>query len=132
MGSNPATEYISKTTDASGFFTVPVGSLANGVYNWRVKDPIYLANAGTLTLTGGPVTNQEMGLMKVGDCNNDNVVNAADFTILRGTFGRGVGDPGYDDRADFNGDDVINAGDFSLLKATFGVGGAPPIGPDQD
>jgi hypothetical protein len=38
------------TTDASGSFTVPVAGLAQGMYNWRVKGPKYLANAGTLLL----------------------------------------------------------------------------------
>jgi hypothetical protein len=70
-----------------------------------------------------------MGLQRAGDCNNDNVVNAVDFTILKGTFGKSVGQPGYDDRADFNGDQVVNASDFSLQRANFGIAGAPPIGP---
>ena len=70
-----------------------------------------------------------MGLMRVGDANNDNVINAVDFTLLKSTFGKSMGDPGYDDRADFNGDLVVNSGDFTLLKGNFGIGGAPPIGP---
>jgi hypothetical protein len=116
-------------TDASGFFTVPVGTLPDGIYNWRVKDPKYLANGGSLTLTGAPVTNVEMGLMYVGDANDDNVVSAGDFTILRATFGKSVGMPGYDDRADFSGDQVVNSSDFILLKSNFGTGGVPPVGP---
>jgi hypothetical protein len=44
-----------------------------------------------------------MGLMRTGDCNNDNVVGAVDFTILKATFGKALGEPGYDDRADFTG-----------------------------
>ena len=35
----PSNEYTGLTTDASGFFTVPLGSLPSGTYNWRVKGP---------------------------------------------------------------------------------------------
>ena len=122
-------EYTGLTTDASGFFTVPLGSLASGTYNWRVKGPKYLANAGSMSIIAGTTNNAEMGLQKAGDCNNDNVVNSVDFTILKASFGKSVGQPGYDDRADFNGDQVVNASDFSLQRANFGIAGAPPIGP---
>ncbi|MFL5734382.1 MAG: dockerin type I domain-containing protein [Chloroflexia bacterium] len=124
----PGNEYDGMTTDASGSFTVPVGGLA-GAYNWRAKGPKYLANSGTVVLSGAPSTSVEMGLMRVGDANGDNVVNATDFTILRGTFAKSLGDPGYDDRADFNGDQAVNATDFALLRSNFGASGAPPIGP---
>ena len=125
----PASEYTGMTTDASGFFTVPVGELDGGLYNWRVKDPKYLANGGTVALAGGVVNNVEMGLMRAGDCNNDNVVNSLDFTILKNTYGKSIGQPGYDNRADFNGDTVVNVGDFNLLKGNFGIGGPLPIRP---
>ena len=55
--------------------------------------------------------------------------DATDFTLLKGTFGKSQGQPGYDDRADFNGDQVVNASDFSLQRANFGIAGSPPIGP---
>jgi Dockerin type I domain len=70
-----------------------------------------------------------MGLMKAGDCDNDNKVTAPDFVILKNTFGKTVGQPGYDARADFNIDDVVNARDVTLLQGNFGQMGAPPIGP---
>jgi hypothetical protein len=120
--------YPVQNTDASGFFTQVV-TLPNGTYGWRVKDPQYLANAGSVNLTGAAQTNVEMGLMKAGDCNNDNVVSSQDFTILRNTFGKTLGDPGYDARADFNGDNTISVADFSVLRGSFGQGGAPPITP---
>ena len=76
-------------------------------------------------------TSAEMGLMLAGDCNDDNVVNSTDFSILKSTFAKSFGQPGYDDRADFSGDLVVNATDFSLLRGNFGVGGAGPIGPGR-
>jgi hypothetical protein len=124
----PDNEYTGLTTDASGFFTVPLGSLPSGTYNWRVKGPKYLASSGSASIAAG-ANNLEMGLQRAGDCNNDNVVNAVDFAILKSTFGKSQGQPGYDARADFDGNQVVNAIDFNLLRSNFGIGGAPPIGP---
>lgn len=120
--------YPAQTTDMSGYFTVTAPSDV-GSYRWRVKSPMYLANSGTVGLMGAPTTQQEMGLMRAGDANNDNVISALDFNILKGTFGKSVGDPGYDDRSDFTGDQAVNITDFNLLKGNFGQGGAPPILP---
>jgi hypothetical protein len=121
--------YQPQTTDANGFFTVSVGSLVTGTYNWRVKGPKFLANASTLALPGVPTSNVEMSLMRVGDANNDDLVSASDFIILKHTFGQGAGDPLYDDRADFNGDSLVSSGDFVLLKGNYGQGGVPLISP---
>jgi hypothetical protein len=118
--------YASTTTDAYGFFTQTV-SLPNGTYNWRVKDPKYLASAGTTLLNGGSVSNTDMGLQRAGDANNDNLVNVTDFNIVKGSFGKGVGDPGYDDRGDFTGDHMVNVTDFNFSKANFGSAGSPPL-----
>src|SRR5207247_7877070 len=91
--------YPSQNTDASGFFTVTYSG--PGTYNWRVKNPQTLANSGSVTLPSGGTTQQEMGLLREGDANNDNCVSSQDFTILKNSFGKSVGDPGYDARADF-------------------------------
>lgn len=119
-------DYPQQTTSDSGLFTVTVGGLPQGLYNWRVKGPKYLANAGTVTIGPGQ-SSTEMDLMRVGDSNNDNVVNGVDFIVLKQTFGASCGNPVYDDRADFNGDCVVNGADFTLQKANFGRAGAPPL-----
>jgi hypothetical protein len=121
--------YLQQTTDASGFFTASVAGLSTGAYNWRAKGPLFLATAGTVNLTGAPQTPVEMGLQKAGDCNSDNRINITDFNIVKATFGKTSGDPGYDSRADFNGDNRVNITDFNLLKSNFGLGGSGPIGP---
>ena len=118
-------------TDVSGFFTVSLNGLADGVYSWRVKGQKYLANWGSVNVSSGsgsPI-GVEIGLMVVGDANNDNQVNTSDFLILKTSYGRACGYPGYDDRADFTGNCGVNALDFNLLKTNFGLGGAPPILP---
>jgi hypothetical protein len=112
-------------TDQSGFFTITTG-LTSGTYTWRVKHAQTLATAGGVDLAIG--TNQvEMGLMLAGDANNDNCVTAFDFNILKLSFAKGVGEPGYDARADFNGDGLVTALDFNLIKLNFGNCGAAPI-----
>jgi hypothetical protein len=120
VGGSP--QNYSVATDASGFFTATTG-LANGSYNWRVKGQINLANAGSLIIAGG-TANVEMGILAAGDCNNDNLVNVSDFNIMKITFGKSLGDPGYDGRSDFNRDNIINILDFNSLKTSFGRGGA--------
>ncbi len=127
LGANEV-NYPAQTTDASGYFTVGVGSMPTGIYTWRVKNTKYLANSGAITLTGSRSTNAEMGLMRAGDANNDNIVTALDFNILKLAFGKRAGDPSYDDRADFTGDQVVSITDFNLLKQNFGLPGAPPTG----
>jgi RHS repeat-associated protein len=121
--------YPNQTTDQDGFFTVTVSGLANGPYDWRIKGTRSLASSGVLTVTGATTLNVEMGVMRGGDANNDNVISIVDQNILKNTFGKGVGDPGYDTRADFNNDTTVNSLDFNIMKANFGTGGAPPITP---
>lgn len=140
-------DYPDQSTDTSGYFTVDVGTVSAGIYTWRVKNPQYLANSGTVTLEGLQIGNYklksspaqssicdlyviegEMGLMRVGDANNDNIISVRDFNILRQSFGMAVGDPGYDDRSDFTGDRAVSVSDFNWLKQNFGLPGAPPAG----
>jgi len=116
--------YPSQNTDASGFFTVSVGGLPNGSYDWRVKGPKFLASAGSVSLTGVEQTNRQMGQQQAGDANNNNIVNSVDFSLLRAAFGTS-----NDLRTDFNNDGITNSVDFNLLRGNFGTGGDPPIGP---
>lgn len=110
------------TTNLSGAFTVTTG-LANGTYNYQLKGGRQLATNGALTLAGGSAS-PEMGTQRAGDADNNNLVDAVDFNILKGSFGRAVGDPNYVAAADFNNDAVVDALDFNLLKGTFGQAGA--------
>jgi hypothetical protein len=107
------------TTDSSGFFTVTT-SLPSGSYNWWAKGAKYLATSGTAALLGGGTTQVEMGQQRTGDVDSshNNVVNATDFSTLKGVFGSAsaVGD--------LNNDGVTNSVDFNLLRGNFGTSGA--------
>jgi hypothetical protein len=122
----PDTNY-STTTDSSGFFTVTAP--APGIYNYRVKNPQTLANSGTGAVIGSGTNQLEMGLLLTGDANNDNCVTLVDFNITKNSFGKALGNPGYDARADFSGDNVVNTVDFGLLRNNFALCGSGPLAP---
>src|SRR5205823_9063384 len=70
---NTEVNYPTQLTDQYGFFTVTLGSLPGGTYSWRADDsasalhsPNYLANLGVVDISGQPIVNLEMGLMRVG------------------------------------------------------------------
>src|SRR5205823_1632017 len=106
------------------FFTVTVG-LPDRTYPWWFKAPKWLATSGSLTISGG-TSNPELGVQRAGDANNSDIVESQDFVILKATFGKQQGDPGYDPRADFNNDTLINVSDFNLQKTNFGHAGSGP------
>jgi hypothetical protein len=111
-------------TDNDGYFIVNVDGVAKDTYKYVVKGPQYLSNAGEVVLVPGvAVTEVEMGVMRAGDVNADNVVGALDFSVMRVTFAKAEGDPNYDARADFTGDRIVNARDFVLLGSNFGFSG---------
>ncbi len=119
------------TTDSNGSVTIPLGTLPHGVYSWWAKGPQYLANRGSVTLSGAVSTQLEAGQMRAGDANNDNLVDISDFVVLRGTFGKSTGTPGYDERADFNGDTTVDITDFTWLRGNFGSAGGPSLQPQK-
>lgn len=124
--------YPAQNTDANGVFTLPLSGLLPGPYMWRAKGPKSLANSGQIIFPPDPcIVTLEIGIMRAGDANNDNVVTASDFSIVRGTMGKACGNPGYDGRADFNNDCVINTSDFNLVSANYGRNGAPPVRPAE-
>jgi hypothetical protein len=110
------------TTDQSGVFTLTMGT-SPGSYNACVKNRHTLQAHVPVTLTWG--TNVlNLGTLKEGDANNDNVVSILDFSVLASTFGKCAGTGGYDDRPDFNEDDCVTILDFSSLASNFGQMGA--------
>ena len=122
--------YPLQNTDSSGNVQVSTSGLPAGGYAWRAKGPRNLATSGFVDITPNVcVVTVDMGLMKAGDANNDNVVSILDFNIFKATNGKGCGDIGYDGRADFNNDCVVNVLDFNLLKSNLGQTGAPSVRP---
>ena len=109
------------TTDENGQFEL--NALTPGDYRLWVKGSHMLAVAQDVTVVAGENT-VTVGVLREGDTDGNNLVNLTDFSLLAATFGKQVGDGGYDERADFNGDGIVNLLDFSLLATNFGQAGA--------
>jgi hypothetical protein len=109
------------TTDDSGHFTLD--GLIPGDYRLWVKGSHTLAVAQAITVAAGenPIT---LDTLREGDTDDNNIINLTDFSILAATFGKQMGNDGFDARADFNGDGVVNLTDFSLLASNFAKSGA--------
>ncbi|MBL8133239.1 MAG: hypothetical protein JNL42_15365 [Anaerolineae bacterium] len=103
-----------------------ISGILPGQYDIWVKHPQSLAGAQPLVTLSAPTTDVTLSALLLGDANDTNVVNIADFSILAAAFGTSSDQPGYDARADFTGDAHVNISDFSILAANFGLNGAPP------
>jgi hypothetical protein len=73
----------------------------------------------TIPITGPGAGAVDLCTLREGDANDDDRVSGVDVSILVTTYGKSLGDPGFDERADFNDDDVVNAADFSLLSSNY-------------
>ncbi|MCK6581392.1 MAG: hypothetical protein L6Q98_25150, partial [Anaerolineae bacterium] len=92
-----------------------ISGILPGQYDLWVKHPQSLAGAQPLVTLSAPTTDVTLSALLLGDANDTNVVNIADFSILAAAFGTSDGQPGYDARADFTGDSSVGISDFSLL-----------------
>ncbi len=111
-----STDY-STSTDQWGKFTL--AGLTPGTYDIRVKNAHTLSRLKNgVTLVAG-TNSVDVGTLLEGDANNDDVVNSSDFLLLRGSYFKSVGQPGFVDGADFNEDDIVNSSDFLLLRGNY-------------
>lgn len=97
--------------------------LEPGTYTMRIKPSFALAQTVEVTLVTGTNT-YTTPAFRVGDSDNNNVVNITDFSLLAASFGIASGGNGFDTNTDFNRDGVVNISDFSLLAESFGQAGA--------
>jgi len=102
----------------AGSFTL--AGVTPGTYDIKIKESRALSTlrTGVVLVTG--TTTVDFSEQRVGDANNDNVVNITDFSLLKASFGKSTGQAGYDRRAEFDGNGVVNITDFVLMKSNFG------------
>ncbi len=102
-------------TDSSGAFELQ--AISDGSYTIKIKEARTLRMSGTMTVSGGKITNFTFSrtTLKGGDANNDNYVTDADYSILAPAWMTQSGNSKYDARADFNNDGYITDADYSVL-----------------
>jgi len=61
-----------------------------------------------------------------GDLNGDGVVNCADLAVVKASFGKKAGQPGFDPRADVNADGIVNILDLSFVAKQLPTGTTCP------
>lgn len=98
--------------------------LMSGEYEIAFKGPNWLRKVVPNVVVAGDVSGVDVSLIN-GDCNNDNMVSAADLIIVRKAYGSTVGSPTWDARADLNGDGMVSAADLITVRKSFGKVGDP-------
>lgn len=95
------------------------------IYTAYIKGPSQIDSAATFSL--GPAATSLNGGQPItllsGDLNDDNTINAADYSIAKALLGKKASDPEFNARVDFNQDGVINAFDLSYITKNLGKTG---------
>jgi hypothetical protein len=123
-----------RPTNGNATFTKDVTLNADGSYSlsdipiWpyklAIKGSRWLRKVITVNATGGDVSSVNATLLP-GDINNDNTVNILDLGLLADTFGKSLGQTGFNPNADLNCDGKVNIADLGLLADSFGKSGDP-------
>ena len=108
--------------DASGNFVLNQ-TVPDGLYDIRAKAPHWLARLRTNeNLNSLAISGLDFSLLNA-DCNDDNVVDIADYAILSFSYGSYVGDTNFDVLADLNGDEAVDIADYAILSANYSAYG---------
>jgi Synergist-CTERM protein sorting domain-containing protein len=70
----------------------------------------------------------DVGMLRGGDGNGDNIVDLNDFNIFTSNYGRNPNSTGFNRLADFNNDGVVDLNDFNIFTNNYGMSGEPHPG----
>jgi len=110
------------TANTSGMVTMD--GIPPGSYRIWVKQAHTLSALMTAVTLVAATNSVTLGVLREGDADGNNFINITDFSILATSFGKGIGEGGYDARTDFDGSGLVNINDFTLLASNFGMSGA--------
>jgi len=123
--------WFAKPTSTNVYSSAVPPTAANmGIWNeWKFWQWSWVGNVGGINPVDRDVFNgtiQQLAESYIpsylaGDYNDDNVVDAADYTAWRNTMGQSV-KIGFGADGNLNG--VVDAGDFDVWKSNFGASGA--------
>lgn len=111
---------VGSSTNATGNFT----GIPPGTYDITVKSGHTLLNVKRSVVISGGWIFVNMGTLLEGNANestsaNANIINLSDFTTVSAAYGKSVGQPGYNDRANFDCNTIVNLSDFTLLSGNY-------------
>ncbi len=110
--------YENVSSDASGAFTI--SGIDAATYQVTVKASNTLQVVQSVAFSAGESAGVDFGEMAAGDAVDDNLVNNADFTVMKNSYFQS------NPAADFSGDGLVNNTDFTLLKNNYFESGAGP------
>lgn len=110
------------TTHLNSDGTFNVTTSLNGTLDVAIKATHWLRRMRTNVTVPSGGGGETWSLIN-GDCDGDNEVTLVDFGQLSASFGKAIGDPGYDPLADLDGDDEVTLVDYGIVSANFGQAG---------
>ena len=115
--------FLTDTVAAENEFIVASAtSTLTGPSSYTINLPSGWSGTGTLTVAGSDLVLSGVSSALIGDADDNGVVNAADYIILKTNMGGATGAGAAD--GDFNGDGKVDWNDLQLLRDHYGEGSA--------
>jgi hypothetical protein len=136
-GTLPLTHVLFIPAPGDGFYQIQitgqqVGSGSVRIYRYNKQNlPLTTQTINTNLVVGQVLTQTTTYSTKLGDVNGDGYVNATDLAIVQASFGRRIGQPGYNPAADINGDGVVDIRDLAYVAHFDPPPGPPPVIPPR-
>lgn len=94
-------------------------------YSVYIKGPGQIDSASSFIMspTESTVNSNQPILLLSGDLNDDNIINAADYTIAKNLYGTTPTSQAWNKNADFNRDNLINTYDLAYIQTNMGKTG---------
>ncbi|MBL8049245.1 MAG: trypsin-like serine protease [Chthonomonas sp.] len=96
-----------------------ISTALRGNYRVRVKAGTWLSRSQVVNITNGWTRNIAQGNALNGDCNGDNIIDIADYSLLASKFDLTSTSAGWDVRADLNRDNIVDIADYTILATNF-------------
>jgi Dockerin type I domain len=114
---------------SDGSFELAVSAIAGGHQSSQQVENGTITEGGNavfliqLTTTNGvPAQTVSPGVLLVGDLNGDQRVDCADLAIVKQSFGKKSGEPGFNAWADINDDGIVNVLDLQIVASHLPAG----------
>jgi Dockerin type I domain len=120
---SPPLPFMTNTIVAGGSATVRVyADVPSSVSEFQMEVSGFALNAVGTQISFDNTVLISPHSAPTGDLNGDGLVGCDDLAVVKASFGKKVGQPGFDPRADVNGDGVVNVLDLSIVARQLPAG----------